>query len=143
MLRQKDRYQLVTLLLKIANSINKSRNLHLRKLNLTSRQADILFYVSRHPDCTMTNLAIYMGCAHQTVQEVAKNMVHKRLLTMKKSKRDGRCQVIQLTRAGAKDLSAYSKRGIVTGVELVRGMSNQYQKLLLKLLIQCFNNLDV
>ncbi|XIF19810.1 MAG: MarR family transcriptional regulator [Acetilactobacillus jinshanensis] len=97
MLRKKDRYQLISLLLKIANSINRNRNAHLRKVGLTSRQADVLFYANQNPNSTMTDLAIFMGCAHQTIQEVVKKMVNNGLLEMSRSKRDGRCQIIQLT----------------------------------------------
>lgn len=89
----------------------------------------------------MTDLAIYMGCAHQTVQEVVKKMVRKGQLAMQKSKRDGRCQIIKLTPTGKKALSAYNQSGLVTGKELLKGMNKQSQKLLLKLLVQGFNNL--
>ncbi|QBP18058.1 MarR family winged helix-turn-helix transcriptional regulator [Acetilactobacillus jinshanensis] len=142
MLRIKDRYKLISLLLKIANSINRNRNSHLRKVGLTSRQADVLFYTNKYPNSTMTDLAIFMGCAHQTIQEVVKKMVKKGLLEMKRSKRDGRCQIIKLTKSGKTYLSAYRKKGLITGTELLKGMSNQSQRILLKLLIQGFNNLD-
>ncbi len=143
MLKSNDRYRLITLLLKIANSINKDRNAHLRKINLTSRQGDILVYIHDHSDCTMTDLALYMNCTHQTVQEIIKKMIAKHLLAARRSVQDGRYQIIELTSKGRKESAIIAGKNANTGKELLKGMSNQKQKLLLKLLIESFNNLKI
>ena len=142
MLDSKEQYELVTLLLKISNSINRRRNLKLRKLNLTSRQVDVLRYVSNHANSTMTTLAIVMGCAHQTIQEVLLKMKQKHLIKMVKSPKDGRCRVIVMTKLGQKRAKYLGNHPVNSGEQLVRDMSNENQKLLLMLLTQSLNNLD-
>ena len=90
----------------------------------------------------MTDLAMHLACAHQTIQEVVQKMVHKGRLATRKSKRDGRCQIIKLTQKGRRALKSYNHSSRFIGKELLKGMNNQSQKLLLQLLTQSFNNLD-
>ena len=53
-------HQLGRLILKLANTLIKNRNRHLKALDLTTSQADSLQFFLANPQCTVTDLKDYL-----------------------------------------------------------------------------------
>lgn len=90
-------HQLGRLILKLANTLIKNRNRHLKALDLTTSQADSLQFFLANPQSTVTDLKAYLEITHQTARGLAQRIEEKGLVTPSPSSIDGRCRTISPT----------------------------------------------
>lgn len=135
-------YLLARLILKLANTIIKNRDNHLKALDLTTGQADSLQFFFTHENATITDLKKHLSITHQTARGIVQRLEAKELLSMQKSDQDGRYQIITLTTQGIKMCQCFQKNGIRTGHKLLIGMSEEEQELFFQLLQKAYKNVE-
>ena len=132
--------QIGRLVLMLSHTILKNRNRHLAAIGLTAGQADCLRFCLEREEGTVTELKEYLGVAHQTAQGIVRRLEEKEMVALRRSSRDGRCQLICLTPAGREAADKMVQSRERTGGKLFQGMSPQERTQLLRLLTQAYEN---
>ena len=121
-------YTLARLILRLANTIVKNRNVYLGTLDLTASQADSLRFFLSNPGASMTELKEFLGITHQTARGLVFRMEAKGLVQVQRSDRDARIQRVFPTAAGEELGDTLHRNGIRTGSRLLRGMTEEEQQ---------------
>ena len=137
-----DEHDLAVLVLNLSNRITRDRNLHLKNLEITSRQADILHFLESRTATTITDLKYFLKVSHQTAQGIVKRMSDKELVTLSRSSIDKRVQIVTLTNLGTQTLSLIHLQGENTGSILLKGMSSKQQLQGLNFLKEAYKNIS-
>lgn len=127
-------YVLARLILKVANTIIKNRNSHLKQLDLTAAQADSLQFFLAQEGATITDLKEHLGITHQTARGIVQRLAEKGLISLHQSEQDGRYLIISPTHQGVAIGHKLRKNGIRTGHKLLKGMDSDQQQTFLHLL---------
>lgn len=127
-------YVLARLILKVANTIIKNRNSHLKQLDLTAAQADSLQFFLTREGATTTDLKGHLGITHQTARGIVQRLAEKGLVSLCPSERDGRYLIVSPTHQGVAIGDKLRKNGIQTGHKLLQGMDSDQQQTFLRLL---------
>ena len=93
-MEQNKEYTLARLILRLANRIVKNRDRHVKELGLTTEQADSLLFFLDRKDAVINDLKDHLGVTHQTARGIVQRMESKGLVQTRKSKEDGRYQVV-------------------------------------------------
>lgn len=86
------------------------------ELELTYAQAQVLFYVQRHPGCPQSSVARAYAVTLPAISQVVERLAEKRLLLREEDPRDRRAARLRLTRDGdalARELEAAQVAGLV------------------------------
>ena len=85
------------------------------ELELTYAQAQVLFYIQRHPGCLTSDVARAYAVTLPAISQVADRLVEKRFLVRQEDPRDRRATCLRLTRAGdalARELEEVQVEGL-------------------------------
>ena len=110
-MEQNKEYTLARLILRLANRIVKNRDRHVKELGLTTEQADSLLFFLDRKDAVINDLKDHLGVTHQTARGIVQRMESKGLVQTRKSKEDGRYQVVSPTQAGWRTGSILLRNG--------------------------------
>ncbi len=132
--------QVGRLVLMLSHTILKNRNRHMAAIGLTSSQADCLRFCLEQENRTVTELKDYLGITHQTAQGLVRRTAEKGLLTVRRSREDGRCQLLSLTPAGKAAAEQMIQSRERTGDKLLHGMSSEERTEFLRLLQLAYEN---
>ena len=134
-------YQLARQVLDLANRIVKNRNLHLKQLHITAKQADTLLFFSSFPDQSISDLKNHLHISHQTARGIVKRLEENGFLKLSTSLSDGRYKTISFTEKGLHTVKQLKQNGTYTGYQLLTGMTEQQQKQFSALIAQALNNI--
>lgn len=134
-MEQNKEYTLARLILRLANRIVKNRDRHVKELGLTTEQADSLLFFLDRKDAVINDLKDHLGVTHQTARGIVQRMESKGLVQTRKSKEDGRYQVVSPTQAGW-------RTGIQTGSCLLHGLTTEQEEQLYQMLQVAMKNLE-
>lgn len=137
-----DNYRFSRKILRLANLDLKRRNAHLKAMDLTFEQSDTLQYVYFHPDCSIRDLAEFLGVSHQTAQGIAMRMEKKGLLERIPSSLDKRAVMLRLCEKGEQSTQTIFKNGTVTASVIMNGMNPAEQEEFIRLLDLAIHNLS-
>src|SRR5437867_516694 len=70
------------------------------ELELTYAQAQVLFYVQRHPGCPLSAVARAYAVTRPAISQVVDRLAEKRFLVRQEDPRDRRAARLRLTREG-------------------------------------------
>ena len=133
-MEQNKEYTLARLILRLANRIVKNRDRHVKELGL-------LFFLDRK-DAVINDLKDHLGVTHQTARGIVQRMESKGLVQTRKSKEDGRYQVVSPTQAGWRTGSILLRNGIQTGSCLLHGLTTEQEEQLYQMLQVAMKNLE-
>ena len=128
------------LVLILSHTILRNRNRHLMALGLTAVQADCLRFCLEHGEGTVTDLKNFLKVTHQTAQGLVWRMEKKELLELRRSEKDGRCQIIAMTPKGRAAAEQTVQNRERTGGKLLHGMSPEEQEEFIRLLTLAYEN---
>ena len=100
---------------------------HVKELGLTTEQADSLLFFLDRKDAVINDLKDHLGVTHQTARGIVQRMESKGLVQTRKSKEDGRYQVVSPTQAGWRTGSILLRNGIQTGSCLLHGLTTEQE----------------
>lgn len=135
-------YAFARLILKLANTIIKNRNRHLKELDLTASQADSLHFFRSHDFASISQLKEHLGIAHQTARGIVCRLEKKGLIQMRKSEADARFQTICLTKKGLSVEKIIQHNGTRTGNKLLKGIRPDEQERFFELLQTALKNIE-
>lgn len=135
--------ELGRLIFMLSNNIIKTRNQHLKELDLTAGQADALHFFIQNDKATVTDLKEYLHITHQTANGTVRRMAEKGLLQLTRSKKDARCQIVTPTAAGIQLEEQIAKNRERTGSVLMDHMSSDEKKQFMRLLALAFENTKI
>lgn len=138
----KSEYTIARQVLKLANTIIRNRNLHLKELNLTAEQADSIQFFQKNENVTATDLKNCLGVTHQTSRGIVERLKQKGLVTLEKSKEDARCQIVVLTALGKEMNEKLKDNGTHTGEKLLSDMDEKEKEQFLNLLNRALENVN-
>lgn len=141
-MEQNKEYTLARLILRLANRIVKNRDRHVKELGLTTEQADSLLFFLDRKDAVINDLKDHLGVTHQTARGIVQRMESKGLVQTRKSKEDGRYQVVSPTQAGWPTGSILLRNGIQTGSCLLHGLTTEQEEQLYQMLQVAMKNLE-
>jgi len=101
------------------------------ELELTYAQAQVLFYVQRHPGCPLSAVARAYAVTRPAISQVVDRLAEKRFLVRQEDPRDRRAARLRLTREGdslARELEDTQVSGL--GAVLARLSADERRKLL-------------
>lgn len=87
------------------------------ELELTYAQAQVLFFVQRHPGCLMSQVARAYAVTLPAISQVVDRLVERRFVVRAENPRDRRGAGLRLTRSGdslARELEATQVDGLAT-----------------------------
>lgn len=115
----------------------------LRTLNLTTPQYSVLAQLELRPGISNAALARASFITAQTMHGIVSNLEKNNLVTREQSPQHGRILCTELTKQGLKVVQRAHK--IISKVEasMTSTMTENTRFLLEKLLIECFNNLNI
>lgn len=128
--------------LKLANTIIRNRNMHLKELGLTVEQADSLQFFLKYENATATDLKNYLDVTHQTSRGIVERLKQKKLVILQKSKEDARCQVVVPTIAGRQMGEKLKNNGTHTGEKLLSSMNEKEKEQFIMLLNCALENIS-
>ena len=128
--------------LKLANTIIRNRNIHLKELGLTVEQADSLQFFLECENKTTTDLKNYLNVTHQTSRGIVERLKEKKLITLQKSREDARCLIITPTIAGKEMGQRLKSNGTHTGEKLLDGMNKKEKEEFIRLLNCALENVN-
>ena len=132
--------QVARQLLILAKTIIKNRNHHLEDLGHTNTQTESLYYFVENPGANIKDLQQHLEIAHQTAQGIVNRMAAKGWISVERSERDKRSQVIYVTPEGydlTEKMVAHRGR---TGGLLLRGMTEEEKNTFMRLIYIAYNN---
>ena len=121
-------YELARQVLTLANQILKSRNKHLKELNITAEQADSLTFFYFNADKSISDLKDHLHIRHQTARGIVKRLEEKDLLKLSVAESDARCKTVSLTEKGIHIVECLKQNGTHTGYKLLSGMTKTEQE---------------
>lgn len=101
----------------------------------------MLFFLDRK-DAVINDLKDHLGVTHQTARGIVQRMESKGLVQTRKSKEDGRYQVVSPTQAGWRTGSILLRNGIQTGSCLLHGLTTEQEEQLYQMLQVAMKNLE-
>ena len=135
-------YELARQVLTLANQILKSRNKHLKELNITAEQADSLTFFYFNADKSISDLKDYLHIRHQTARGIVKRLEEKGFLKLSVAEADGRCKKISLTEKGINTVEHLKENGTHTGYKLLSGMTKTEQEQFAILIARALKNME-
>lgn len=135
-------YILARKIRELANLLTKSRDADIRDLDLTTAQADAMFYFAENQGKSAVDLKNFLGVTHQTARGIVDRMVAKGLLTTVPSPKDARYKQVFLTEKGTDTWQRMRENGTTTGHTLLNGMNAEDKVLFLSMITLALNNLD-
>ena len=135
------RNELARQVLTLANQILKSRNKHLKELNITAEQADSLTFFYFNADKSISDLKEYLHISHQTARGIVKRLEEKDFLKLSVSESDGRCKMVSLTEKGTLIVERLRQNGTHTGYRLLSGMTTTEQEQFSALISRALENM--
>lgn len=134
-------YELARQVLTLANQILKSRNKHLKELNITAEQADSLTFFYFNADKSISDLKDHLHITHQTARGIVKRLEEKGFLKLAVAESDGRCKTISLTDKGIHIVERLKQNGTHTGDRLLSGMTKTEQEQFSALISRALENM--
>ncbi len=134
-------YELARQVLTLANQILKSRNKHLKELNITAEQADSLTFFYFNEDKSISNLKDYLHIRHQTARGIVKRLEEKGFLKLSVAEADGRYKMVSLTDKGTHIVECLKQNGTHTGYQLLSGMTKIEQEQFSTLISRALENM--
>lgn len=135
-------YELARQVLTLANQILKSRNGHLKELNITAEQADSLTFFYFHADKSISDLKDHLHIRHQTARGIVKRLEEKGFLKLSVAEADGRCKKVSLTEKGIDIVERLKQNGTHTGYKLLSGMTKAEQEQFSALIKRALKNME-
>lgn len=128
--------------LKLANTIIRNRNIHLKELDLTAEQADSLQFFLSKENSTATDLKKHLNVTHQTSRGIVERLKQKKLVVLQKSEEDARCHVVIPTAAGREMGERLKNNGTHTGEKLLYGMNEDEKEQFINMLKRALDNIN-
>ncbi len=135
-------YELARQVLTLANQILKSRNGHLKELNITAEQADSLTFFYFHTDQSISDLKDHLHITHQTARGIVKRLEEKGFVKLSVAEADGRCKTVSLTEKGVHIVERLKQNGTHTGYRLLSGMTQSEQEQFSVLIARALKNME-
>ena len=135
-------YELARQVLTLANQILKSRNKHLKELNITAEQADSLTFFYFNADKSISDLKEYLRISHQSARGIVKRLEEKGVVKLSVSESDGRYKTVSLTEKGAHIVECLKQNGTHTGYKLLSGMTKTEQEQFSVLIASALKNME-
>ena len=135
-------YELARQVLTLANQILKSRNGHLKELNITAEQADSLTFFYFHADQSISDLKDHLHITHQTARGIVKRLEEKGFVKLSVAEADGRCKTVSLTEKGVHIVERLKQNGTHTGYRLLSGMTQSEQEQFSVLIARALKNME-
>lgn len=135
-------YELARQVLTLANQILKSRNRHLKELNITAEQADSITFFYFHADKSISDLKEYLHISHQTARGIVKRLEEKGFVKLGVSEADGRYKTVSLTESGLQIVEHLKQNGTHTGYRLLSGMTKTEQEQFSVLIASALKNME-
>jgi len=126
----------------LARQITRRRNQHLRKLELTTEQADALNFFASYPDSTVTTFKTRQGITHQTARLIVQRLATRGYVQLTASPNDGRAKQVALTASGRAKREQLQQHGWQTSAQMFADFDPEQQQLFLSLLQQANQNLE-
>lgn len=140
-MEQNREYVIARQIVKLANTIIKRRDSHLKELDLTAGQADSLQFIVSHGNVAITDLKEHLEITHQTASGIVQRMQAKKLVKLSKSKEDARRMLIFPTEKGREIYKILRSNGVQTGSSLLNGMTESEQKEFARLTALALDNI--
>lgn len=135
-------YELARQVLTLANQILKSRNRHLKELNITAEQADSLTFFYFNADKSISDLKEYLHISHQSARGIVKRLEEKGFVKLYVSDTDARYKTVYLTEEGIHIVEHLKKNGTHTGYQLLSGMTKTEQEQFSILIASALRNME-
>lgn len=135
-------YELARQVLTLANRILKSRNRHLKELNITAEQADSLTFFYFNADKSISDLKDHLQIRHQTARGIVKRLEEKGFLQLSVAESDGRYKTVSLTEKGIHIVERLKQNGTHTGYQLLSGMTKTEQEQFSALIARALENME-
>ena len=126
----------------MANQILKSRNKHLKELNITAEQADSLTFFYFNADKSISDLKNHLHITHQTARGIVKRLEEKGFVKLSVAESDGRYKMVSLTEKGKHIVECLKQNGTHTGYQLLSGMTKKEQEQFSILIARALNNME-
>lgn len=134
-------YELARQVLTLANQILKSRNKHLKELNITAEQADSLTFFYFNDNKSISDLKDYLHISHQTARGIVKRLEEKGFLKLAVAETDGRYKTVSITEKGSHIVEHLKQNGTHTGYRLLSGMTKTEQEQFSALILRALENM--
>lgn len=128
-------------ILQLANQIIRNRNEDLRKLGITTEQADTLLFFQNNNNQSAVDLKMHLGVTHQAARAIIERMVTKGLLQTEISQTDARYRDVSLTSYGLELLNAMQTNCTHIGNRLLSHMNDEDKEKFTVLISQALENL--
>ena len=135
-------YELARQVLTLANQILKSRNRHLKELNITAEQADSLAFFYFNDDKSISDLKKHLHINHQTARGIVKRLEEKELVKLSVSESDGRYKTVSLSEKGIYIVERLKQNGAHTGYRLLSEMTKAEQEQFSILIERALKNME-
>lgn len=135
-------YELARQVLTLANQILKSRNRHLKELNITAEQADSLTFFYFNDDKSISDLKEHLHISHQTARGIVKRLEEKELVKLSVSESDGRYKTVSLSEKGIHIAERLKQNGAHTGYRLLSEMTKAEQEQFSILIERALKNME-
>lgn len=135
-------YILARLILRIANQIVKNRNDQMKKLGLTTAQADSLLFFLDHEGAVINDLRDHLCVTHQTARGIVQRMEAKGVVIVRRSQADRRYQLVSLSEEGRQMGRTILEKGVQTGNRLLHGMTQEEQEQFYRLALLAADNIE-
>ena len=112
-------------ILKIGNKLINTRNMDLRKLDLTSNQSETILFFKKNPGARVQDLKDHLEISHQAARNIVERMKKKQLLKIETHKTDARSKQICLSPKGQKTYNILETRGTNVGLALLHKLSKK------------------
>lgn len=129
-------------ILKLARKITNRRNQNLRRLDLTTEQADALIFFNDHPHSSITAFKAVQAITHQTARLIVQRLVKRQLIALTADPFDGRSKLVTVTAAGRTKRQELLDHGWQTSVTLFEHFAPNEQQTFLTLLKMANENLE-
>lgn len=129
-------------ILKLARKITNRRNQNLRRLDLTTEQADALIFFNDHPRSSITAFKAVQAITHQTARLIVQRLVKRQLIALTADPLDGRSKLVTVTAAGRAKRQELLDHGWQTSATLFEHFDPSEQQTFLTLLKMANENLE-
>ncbi|MBO9523743.1 MAG: winged helix DNA-binding protein [Nocardioidaceae bacterium] len=103
-------------------------------LDVTPRQATLLYVVREHPGASLTEVTQLGGMDRGTISEMVPRMVKRGLLTETRHAEDGRAKALTITAEGSALVDAVVERTAGVADEVLGTLPPEYHPLFVKML---------
>ncbi len=127
--------------LELANLLISTRNKDIKKLDMTTDQADALIFFNDFPKSSISDLKDFQHIKHQSAQKITQHLAEKGLITLATNTADRRAKIVVLTHSGHLMREKIKNNGSHTGQRLLNNFSVTQKKEFLRLIEKSINNM--